>query len=246
MDSKILSEAGLSKRESEIYIALLRKGQCPVSTIAKETGLHRSNIYDMLDQLQEKGLASVSLRNNIKQYAAAKPKRILDYLEEKSEKIRQTLPELEKIENSQKEETSVNIFKGKEGVKTITNLMLNDEQDYIWFGGCQEIDAIFHLELIQFLKKVSKTKIKGRLLERENAEFGYGKNETVKLISKKFISLSSNIVWGNKTAIFIATPPFYIILIENREIADSNRKVFEFLWKIAKKQTKDPKRYFVQ
>jgi len=245
MDTGILDEAGLSKRETEIYLALLRAGSSLVSRIAKDTGLHRSNIYDVLEQLQEKGLVSFVVRNNIKYYKAEPAERILRYLEERSERVKQALPELKRIQNSQKEETEVKVFKGKEGYKTVLNEMLKDGKDYLWFGGCQEINEVFPLELIQFLKKAEKIEIKGKMLEREDAKFPVGKNEIVRLISKEFISLSSNAVWGNKTAIFIATPPFHIILIENKEIADSNRKVFEFLWKMAKKPGKDSKTFNV-
>ena len=245
MDSGILDEAGLSKREAEIYLALLRTGGSLVSRIAKETGLHRSNIYDTLEQLQEKGLVSFVVKNNVKQYNAAPPERILHYLEERREKVKEALPELKRIENTQKEETEVKVFKAKEGFKTVLNEMLSDGKDYLWFGGCQEVDEVFHLELIQFLKKAEKKGIGGRVIERKDAKFPMGKNETVRLISKEFISLSSNAVWRNKTAIFISTPPFHIVLIDNKEIADSNRKVFEFLWKKAKGPEKGARAYEV-
>jgi len=41
-------------------------------------------------------------------------------------------------------------------------------------------------------------------------------------------------VYGNKVAIFLWGNPNHLILIESKEAANSYRKQFELLWKLAK------------
>ena len=41
-------------------------------------------------------------------------------------------------------------------------------------------------------------------------------------------------IWGNKTAIFVWSKPYYAIMINQKEITQSNRAHFEYVWKSAK------------
>ena len=51
----VLEEIGLSKNEAKIYLTLLRLGNVTATDIIKESGVHRSNVYDVLDSLVKKG-----------------------------------------------------------------------------------------------------------------------------------------------------------------------------------------------
>ena len=61
MDKEILKEIELLEGEVDFYLALLRLGPSLVSRIHKETGLHRTHIYDLLEKLKEKGLESANI-----------------------------------------------------------------------------------------------------------------------------------------------------------------------------------------
>ena len=54
MDKETLTKIGLSKQESAIYLVLLKLNLATVRDISKESGLHRTNIYDTLEKLKEK------------------------------------------------------------------------------------------------------------------------------------------------------------------------------------------------
>src|SRR3989344_4816195 len=93
METKVLESIGLTRNESKVYLALLKEG-------TSKTG----KIYEILESLKKKGLASESKINNTKQYTAAAPSQILDYLdmrrkdlEEDESVIRKEIPALEKI-----------------------------------------------------------------------------------------------------------------------------------------------------
>ncbi len=48
-------------------------------------------------------------------------------------------------------------------------------------------------------------------------------------------------LWGNKTAIFVWSEPYYAVLIDNEEITSSNLATFNSLWKTAEIPTKNDK-----
>ena len=126
MDKKILERVGLSKGEIEVYLTLLKLGSSLVSKIAQETGLHRTNIYDTLEKLKEKGLASYVIKENRKYYSASNPDKLLDYVKEKETEIKSILPELKEYLNISRSESIVEVYKGKEGLKSVLKDILKD------------------------------------------------------------------------------------------------------------------------
>ena len=83
---QVLKEFGLTENEAEVYIILLRLGYASASEIAEKTQIHRINIYDILERLQERGLVSYSKAGKRKQYGAVDPKRILEMEKENTPK----------------------------------------------------------------------------------------------------------------------------------------------------------------
>ena len=61
------------------------------------------------------------------------------------------------------------------------------------------------------------------------------KNLEYKEIDEEYIGKTAQIIYNNKVAIFILGTPYYLIIIENKEIANTYKKQFNLLWKIAKK-----------
>ncbi|WP_290899330.1 TrmB family transcriptional regulator [Ferroglobus sp.] len=69
--TNILEDLGLSKTEAEIYLLLLKRSGASVSELAKEVGLTRQRIYDILENLSEKGLIYVSAQKPRRYYAVS-------------------------------------------------------------------------------------------------------------------------------------------------------------------------------
>ena len=134
-------------------------------------------------------------------------------------------------------------FKGKEGIKTVMRDVLREGKDYVFVGEAEKYFSYLEVFSIQWLKKIEKRKIRGRLLCPEKQKFKVAKTETYRLLPQDLIPEISTKTYGNKTALFVWSKPFYVILINSKSVADSNRKTFEYLWKIAKKP---PKRHIVE
>jgi len=74
MEISEIEKIGLSKRESEIYMALLQKKEFTAAEIASITDVTRTKVYEILQNLEIKGLCTGTQRNNRKQYRAIDPK----------------------------------------------------------------------------------------------------------------------------------------------------------------------------
>jgi len=236
MEKLLLENIGLSPREIDIYLALLRSGSVPVSRIAKDTGLHRTNIYDTLERLREKGLVSFIALKDVKYFKAADPSRILEYLEEKKESVQKIMPELTKLSSLPKDETNVDIFKGREGIKTVWNDIQKTGKDMIWIGAEAKFEEIMPEYAKRMIKSCDAKGLKERaILKREEAgNVTPFRKHDYRYLPKNYKVPTFFIVYGNKVAIFVWTLPYFVILIDNKDISDTYRDYFEFMWKFAK------------
>ena len=66
---------------------MLKLKTAPVTKISEEGGVDRTQTYDILKSLVEKGLASYVLARNTKQFSPANPDQILHDLQEKEKEF---------------------------------------------------------------------------------------------------------------------------------------------------------------
>ena len=241
MDKEILKELGLTGNEIEVYLTLLRKVSISVNEIAERSGLHRQAVYDALDRLLEKGFVSFVIKNNKKYFQSIHPEKITEYLKEKEDKFKSILPELIKLTKFPREDTFVEVFKGKGVVRTVYRDVIKELQEKpgeVLISGVDERKFMEEdkIALQQHLKKLQKLKCKERILVKEGDTYFVAGPQTVyRWISEESFNPTPVYVYNNKLTIIIWGNPNYAIIINNKNIADSYRKQFNLLWKISKK-----------
>lgn len=232
---------GLTGNEADIYLALLELGPTLVSKIVEKTGINRTNVYDRLNRLIDKGLVAYVIKAGRKHFYAAEPKRILRYLEEKEEKIHEqresitkVLPELEAIKPVVKEET-VEIYEGKEGLKTILEDVIRTRKDVFTYGSEGNFSKVLKFYFKHYLKRLEKTGITMYVIfnydeKREPFEWRFAK---VRYLLKEYQSPTETTIYNDKVAIFVLTAEPKAILIKSKTVAEAYRKYFDILWKAA-------------
>jgi len=235
MDKMELVEAGFGKSEAEIYLALLKFGKSTVTKLTQETGIHRTYIYDVIEKLKEKGLVSQIKEENKKYFQAAAPERIREYLLERIGDVDKLIPKLNKIRQKSKEETTVEIYKGKEGVKTILNDMIKEGKDYYAIGSIKEFEEVLPIFTEQFLGKVNKKGMKEKVILKEGMKIEEAKRHEYRYLPKDHVFLTGILVYSDRVAFFIWKEPYIQILIKNKDMARSYLTQFNILWKTAKR-----------
>ena len=160
---EILQQLGLEEPEAKTYLALLDLGESTATKIAERAGLGRVHSYQILTKLIEKGLTSYIIKNNVKYFLAADPKTLLKSIQEKEQNLQKILPELKARQKLTQQDTSVEIYRGTEGLNTIFKMMLQDRQDYYMLGGGDQAcsNPEFEVILKVFLKRAEQAKMKG-------------------------------------------------------------------------------------
>ena len=241
MNLSELEALGLTHNEAIIYIALLEIGETKTGAVVKRTGLHRVIIYDALELLIKKGLVSYVIKENIKYFQATNPSRIVDFLDEKKAAARLLLPELSLLYRGAATKQTVSIFEGLKGLKSAMNNMLEElssrDYHYVFASGHMADTMGPYYTIYQNIKR--KKKIMTHLLYDESFR---ARKDITKITYGiiKFYSLSyfptDTWIYKNKVLIVthIAQPPI-AILIESQETANSYKKLFEGIWRIALK-----------
>ncbi len=240
---EILSEIGLTERESKVYLALLELGSTTTGPLVKKSGVPNSKIYEILESLQNKGLVSWIIKGKTKYFQASDPKKILSIFKEKEREIENLIPLLEF--KQKKEKQSVELF---EGIKSIfaflTDLIDASKKGETYysfsFGKEHENEQV---EI--FYKKIGiKRQEKGlsiRILANKEAEDAFKKAYADRIASlKKIVRITDFnfpqgiIVFRDNIIILNWEETPTAIHIQNKKLSDQYTKFFEDLWKQAK------------
>ena len=250
MNTEILEKIGLSKAEIKVYISLLELGSVSSGKIVKETNLRKSTVYESIRRLQEKGLVSYIIKNGMKYFEGTNPNKILDFIHDKKRKLDETeneakklILELKKGFNTLKPHAEAHVLVGIEDFKTMRrDALRNAKAEILLIGAISKEDEVIPGYFEEWNKERQKRKIKLRILYKESARNRIIQSKSLigRYFEYKFLvnDIESpaviniygdrvvNLVWKNKH-------PICFMLI-NKEIADSHRKYFNYLWKLAK------------
>ena len=233
MDTKKLIELGFTEAEAQIYYAVLKLKTCTVKQISKESGFHRTNIYDILEQLKEKGIITYFQEGKVAKYSPSDPNTLYELLREKKELLDTIFPNLKSLYANSAEEVKVEIAKGTEGMKSAWRDMIREKKSIYGFGVKGQLREKLPVFADQWLRDAKHNKIKyyGIYTKRGNNPSYYTE---IRYVSEELSGPVAIFIYGNKVNINIWEPSLVAITIRSRLVATMYKKHFDLLWKIAK------------
>ena len=115
---KTLESIGFSANEIKVFLVLNDYGSNKAGRISKLAKIDRSSSYNALKSLIEKGLASYVSIGKVKWFQGTGPKRLLDFIKEQEDDIKQIIPLLDARHKAGKIEGQVRLFKGIKGINS--------------------------------------------------------------------------------------------------------------------------------
>lgn len=248
MEIKTLNEAGLTEGEARVYLALLKLGQSTTGPLIEESKVANSIIYRILDKLIEMGIVSYITKEKTKYFKAENPNKIIEYLEEKKQKIEESkdkitslLPTLLKLASD--EETSTSVYEGFKGFQTAFEhyyQKLKKGEEYYSWGVYPIQDEKYHIYWEKDHIRRKKSGIKCKLLFNQGTdkEILKNRNKFWGCEARYMPSLMKTPAWfmvyKNVTGIFLQSKKPVVVEIVNQEIADSFKAYFDDLWNKSK------------
>ena len=237
---KTIQDIGLSKKEAKIYLACLEVGENKVSVIAKASKLNRVTTYNILEKLSEKGIVSLVTKDNNKFYSAIKPETLLKRSEAKLQNFKKTLPILQKL-SSHTAPPKIEYFEGIEGIKQVYADTLNSKTEILNYANSQliretwpEYDEEYVAKRIDrkvFLRGIAPHDELGLEIIANNKSA----HRDIRLVPADLFDFSNEInIYDNKISIISLKHDLIGIIIENEDIANTQRSIFRMAWEFTK------------
>ena len=156
----VLENLGFSPNEIQVYLALNDHGSTKAGKVAKVAKIDRSSCYNTLKSLIEKGLVSYVSIGQVKWFQSAGPKKLLQYIKEQEEDIKEILPELDARNKATKTSGQVRLYKGLKGVRTIfQDIISSDTKENLLFGSESQLEERMPVYQKQFVRQLKEKKI---------------------------------------------------------------------------------------
>ena len=242
MHEKTLMELGLSLNEARIYEALVQAGEASVNTISVKTKINRSNVYDAMERLCDKGLATEMFFKNQKYYIAIHPRRLMELLKERETQIESILPDLEKKFESHKNDEEAYFYRGVEAYKNYMFDILKEKKPYYCIGAK---GMWFDPRLKYFRLKFDRERKKSKIFYSHIFDEGMPKvitdplkfeHGTYKFLPKKYCSKLTIEFFGDYVVIYsgeefgkLKEEPT-VFVIKSKDISEGFKKLYQFVW----------------
>ncbi len=245
MWNEYLTQIGLTEDQAKIYGLLLELGAITARKITQKTGLKRGLTYKVLDQLIKLGLAEKNEKQgNIAIFTPSHPSALQELsgkrkteMENAEKALKTVIGQMSSAYNLTSGKPNVQFFEGAEGLRQVSFDALEGSHSEI----LEYIDNESVVKYVENLNKeyVSERKkrgIKKRMLcidtpfARERIKKFDPAVTEARITHARFSSVVMQI-YGNKVSTVTLEQDRMIgIIVEDKNIANMNRAIFEELW----------------
>lgn len=244
-----LGSLGLDEKQAKVYLTALSSGGGSVTELAKLAEMERTGLYYYLEALIDLGLIRESTVGKRTTYLASDPARLQDLLSAKSAQLKIVLPKLESAFASQAGKSRFTHYQGKEGIISLYEEILKlmsemKEADgpALIFSRPEILDALpeYYPKLIKrrmqlplkirgILPKSIKTRQKIDITNFKDFLRHAEQIEDRRYLDDEFFPDTIVLILKDSVAT-IDYKTFFGTLTENKNLATTWRKFFNFIW----------------
>lgn len=243
-----LKQLGIHEKQAQVYLALLELGQSPMSAIARRANLKRPTVYLIIDELNILGLCSEIVKGKKKFYSAIHPRRLVEMTSFRNEQAENLLPELVALQRKA-EKPKVRMLEGLEGMHAAYEeafASLNNKEEGLWIGNTGLLQEKFPEVLRLYNHTLGKLKNphireiihggeKSKAWVKSMRKIKPSKHYDVKYVGEKYpFGNTDQLIVGSKVMLFALGKEIFVLIIESKEMADTQRGVFELAWSQSK------------
>jgi sugar-specific transcriptional regulator TrmB len=240
---KIISAAGLDGAAADLYLAGLEMGSAPASAYAEKTGGNRITTYNHLEELTTRSIFTAVKRERATWYSPVPPEHLAVEARKNAEALERALPELRSLRGVAHRKPHVRFFEGWEGVQRVYQDTLTAGTEILNFANSaivreywQNYDEEYVAERVRrgiHLRGIAPDDAVGRVVHGQDR----AALREIRLVPAKDFDFNNEInIYDHKIAItsFSEKPEdFFGIIIESKEVADTQRQIFEMAWRYA-------------
>ncbi|MFA6424071.1 MAG: helix-turn-helix domain-containing protein [Candidatus Magasanikbacteria bacterium] len=250
--SQLLESVGLSKTESDIYLAGLGIFNISANELSQKTDIKRPTVYHALSTLSAKGLVSKKIQGNGTLFSFTDPAllpKILDeqisMMERKKIVLNEAIPLLATIKHVNIPKVLVNHYEGIEGIKALFEQMYYCNSRH-WDLIAPKNNFFYQFDqayMDYYLEIRKKRNITARsLYERGINEYRGGplKKEEIPIRNPRYLPAEMNekffsvvYLFDRKVVFVSSVNELSAILIQSEDVYSTIQAMFDTLWNIS-------------
>ena len=244
----ILNKIGLNKKEADIYLAVLEHGPETITNIAKLSGYKRTTLYNIIEDLVQRGFLLASVRNQHNYYDAENPKKILTNLKSRQKDLEQILPDLESLRNTKYQAPQVVVYESVDAIKQVYDDVydfVNNKDEILWVTSIADLNKylpdVLETWMTMLREKGQKNYKVRELLFDDEAGRKYLKllrqnkiKHPVRLLPADFPIYNDMTLYGDKAILASFHKRSFVTVIKDKEVVQTLKTLYELAWLNAK------------
>lgn len=248
----VLRSVGLDEKEAPLYLSGLQLGSAPASDYAKATGLNRITAYNSLEGLARRGLFTMVKKARGKWYAPVAPEYLSLEAQKNAQSLERVLPELRSLQGSAYRKPHIRFFEGWEGVRKVYEDTLLAEGELLNFANSSVVREFWPDYDEEYVAERVRRGIHLRGISPNDAVAckvqGEDKKQLreIRLVPAEDFDFTNEInIYDHKVAIcsfdagLKGESDMFGVIIESKEVAETQRQIFEMAWRYARLSRKD-------
>lgn len=236
----VLTNIGLTPKESKVYLAALELGPSPASDIALRSKLNRVTTYDILEKLIQRKYMSSVTKDRVTYFTATEPDVIRQDIRQKYLDFKEILPDLRRLHGSTFI-PRIRYYEGIAGVKKVYADTLTAKTEILNYADSKSIrehwptyDKDYVDERVKhriYLRGIAPLDELGKKVAADNEK----KHREIRLVKAGPYAFSNEInIYDDKVSIVSFGKKEVVgMIIESPEIANTQRAIFMMAWEFA-------------
>lgn len=242
---ELLKKLGFSEKEIDVYLAAFKLGSGSISSLARQAKIKRPTAYVILEKLNKMGLVILEKKDNKQIFVAESPQKLLEVvgkrkkiLQEKEERLKKALPEFKAMAKKETNIPAIRYYEGKEGIWSITEdqVAAASEAWVIVPGKVYDVFGVNRMvkDIIEKRKRAGKKVYLITDSHEEMVKLWRIKDTDIREFRfvPKEIELNTTVnIYRDKVSMVFWREPFSGLIIENKELFQVMKFLFNSLWK---------------
>ncbi len=240
-----LVELSLSEKEARVYLALLELGSAPVQEIAEKADVNRSTTYLALEALCERGLASSTTEQKRVMFTAESPERLRalasrerERLQSVEQRIEESLPTFMALFRNMNGKPQVRYFDGDAGIATVRDILSHGSGEFMSFTAIDEgtvrMSKVHEEQRLRMARQVSGRCLMALKPGHAMPMFDAHRWQLREIPYEQSPFTGEVNIVDDKVAAFMVTERPMAFLVENKEMAQLFRVMFNAAWQTSR------------
>lgn len=236
----VLKNIGLSQKEADVYLALLRLKEANLREISDKSGVPRTTLYTTIEYLTSRGFVQTYKLKGRKLYIPSAPEKILQLKKDSIELLEENLEEFRSYMGDSTPRPKIKTLEDREGIRLIFNEILHEKKPILAITCIEDMQKIANDYFDDFITKRVKQNLPVKLITVRSPESQEMRDtddkfkRQTRFLPSEYRFNTANYIFGDKIALLsLKQEPPVGVVIEDKGTADTHRMYFDLVWKNA-------------